>query len=63
MSEPLADLPEGEGRDEAAQAGYVVEPRERPAQISLVYESADGRLCVFEDADGHLSAVPASRLA
>ena len=34
-----------------------------PARISLVYESRDKLLCVFEDAGGHLTAVPASRLA
>lgn len=34
-----------------------------PAKLSLLYESADGRLCLFEDALGHLSAVRASRLA
>ena len=34
-----------------------------PAQISLLYESRDKRFCLFEDADGHLAAVRASRLA
>ena len=34
-----------------------------PARISLVYESADGRLCLFEDAEGHLTAVKSSKLA
>lgn len=31
--------------------------------FALVYESRDGRLCLFEDAQGHLSAVDSSRLA
>lgn len=34
-----------------------------PAKITLLYESKDRRLCLFEDANGHLSAVRASRLA
>lgn len=34
-----------------------------PARFSLLYESGDGRLCVFEDAEGHLSAVDARRFA
>ena len=33
-----------------------------PATFSLIYESGDGRLCLFEDAAGHLSAVDATRL-
>lgn len=34
-----------------------------PATFSLIYESTDKRLCVFEDAAGHLNSVDASRLA
>ena len=34
-----------------------------PAKITLLYESKDRRFCLFEDAQGHLSAVRASRLA
>lgn len=34
-----------------------------PAQFTLVYESKDGKLCVFEDAKGHLTAVRAEKLA
>ena len=34
-----------------------------PAKITLLYESKDRRLCLFEDANGHLSAVRSSRLA
>lgn len=33
------------------------------AQFSLVYESNDGKLCLFEDADGHLTAVRSDKLA
>ncbi len=28
-----------------------------PAKITLLYESRDGRFCLFEDAHGHLTAV------
>ena len=31
--------------------------------FSLLYESKDSKLCVFEDKQGHLSAVNAARLA
>ena len=34
-----------------------------PARISLLYESRDGRFCLFEDANGHISAVRSARLA
>ena len=34
-----------------------------PARITLLYESRDKKLCLFEDAHGHLTAVRASRLA
>jgi len=34
-----------------------------PSTFTLVYESKDGRLCLFEDADGHLTAVRAEKLA
>ncbi len=34
-----------------------------PGRISLLYESRDGGICVFEDAEGHLTAVRTSRLA
>lgn len=38
-------------------------PLVEPARIRLVYESADRRFCLFEDADGHLTSVRASKLA
>ena len=41
---------------------YACAVLELPATFSLVYESSDGRLCLFEDASGHLNAVDASRL-
>ena len=38
-------------------------PLAAPARISLIYESEDGRFCLFEDGDGHITAVRASALA
>lgn len=32
------------------------------ANFTLLYESRDGRYCLFEDADGHLTSVNAARL-
>lgn len=34
-----------------------------PSTFSLLYESRDGRLCLFQAEDGHLSAVDSSKLA
>lgn len=31
--------------------------------FSLIYESRDGRLCLYEDAQGHVSAVDSARFA
>lgn len=33
-----------------------------PSTFGLLYESRDGRLCLFESASGHLTAVDSSRL-
>jgi len=33
------------------------------ARITLIYESRDKRFCLFEDAQGHITAVRASRFA
>lgn len=32
------------------------------AAFTLLYESRDGKMCLFEDASGHLTAVRAERL-
>ena len=45
------------GEDEAREEAPMP-----PARITLLYESRDGRFCLFEDADGHLAAVDASKL-
>ena len=34
-----------------------------PARITLLYESRDGKLCLFEDGEGHLTVVRAEKLA
>lgn len=34
-----------------------------PARFQSLYQSRDGRLCLFEDEHGHLTAVDASKLA
>ncbi len=39
------------------------EPVNVPVRISLIYESKDGRFCLFQDAEGHLTSVSAARLA
>ena len=58
-----------DGRAER-DSGSFADPAEQdpgsfasPARISLLYESKDGRLCIFEDGEGHLTAVRASSLA
>lgn len=34
-----------------------------PGAFQMLYESRDGRFCLFEGVDGHLSAVDASKFA
>ena len=34
-----------------------------PARLTLLYESRDKKMCLFEDERGHLHAVPSARLA
>lgn len=60
-SDERASCGAGAGRhsEEGARKG----DRRLPAQIKLVYESADRRFCLFEDADGHLTSVRSSKLA
>ena len=51
-------------RGQQANGGAAVgsAPSAEMARFSLLYESRDGRLCLFQDADGHLVAVDASKL-
>ena len=37
--------------------------RDAPARLRKLYESHDGKLCLFECGEGHLAAVDASKLA
>lgn len=46
----------------AANGGRLEVEGSVPGRISLLYESRDGGICVFEDAEGHLTSVRASRL-
>lgn len=47
----------------AAGRSAPVPAPSQAARFSLLYESRDRRLCLFEDADGHLTSVDADRLA
>lgn len=48
----------------AAAKAEGSESRVKPiARLRLLYESKDRRMCLFEDAEGHLVSVPSSRLA
>lgn len=53
-----------EGMRASDVASFASEPLESAkfSQFRNVYESRDGRLCVFEDESGHLVAVNAARL-
>lgn len=52
----MAEEPEaGEGPEQSSMAVAV-------ARFSLLYESRDGRLCLFEDAEGHVTSVDSQRL-
>ena len=57
---PNADV-RTSGRVRAASQRVCVNVH--PGNFSLIYESSDGRLCVFETRDGHVTAVDAARLA
>lgn len=51
-------------RDVAERLQIPVADAERSlSRFSVIYESRDGRLCLFEDAQGHVSAVDSSRFA
>lgn len=45
----------GDAADESAAANPL-------APFSLLYESKDGRLCTFEDAQGHLTSVDSQHM-
>lgn len=60
-SEPVAEKPAtaASSPEPSPQQGQPAAPA--PATFSLLYESGDGCLCTFEDADGHLTSVDARR--
>ena len=58
-SEPVAEGPATAAPEPLPQQERPAAPA--PATFSLLYESSDGRLCTFEDADGHLTSVDAQR--
>lgn len=67
---PCASHAKGEPRSAApqrasssAEAAFVRASRSTPARLMRLYESRDGKLCLFESADGHLAAVDSSKLA
>ena len=53
----MADKRTGDAENRSSKQANV------PADFSLLYESRDGRFCLFEDASGHLTAVRAANLA
>ena len=55
---PADAAAQGRGATPPANARSAV-----PARFSLLYESRDKRLCLFEDADGHLTSVDSDRFA
>ena len=67
---PDAPQAKGESRPATArgasspdEAAFVHASRSAPARLMRLYESRDGKLCLFESADGHLAAVDSSKLA
>ena len=52
-----------DGRPPTAQERDRQASAHVPARIKLLYESRDKQLCLFEDANGHLTAVRSARLA
>ena len=53
-----------EKTEHAADHAQEAERKTPPlAKLRLLYESSDRRMCLFEDAEGHLVATPSSLLA
>ena len=57
-ADDVDDEPVG-GRHAGGSSAYTAE---QLAAFRLVYESKDGRMCIYEDASGHLVSVDASKL-
>lgn len=63
-SKPVsASVPEPSSDAEPSESAKTASDYAKFARFKSVYESRDGRLCVFEDESGHLVAVDARRLA
>ena len=52
-----------DGTEEQHARPETQTPLVEPARFKLIYESADRRFCLFEDGNGHLTSVRASKLA
>lgn len=51
------------GKSSKGRSRDAGKPIRVPAQFSFVCESLDGKLCLFEDAEGHYTVVRTERLA
>ena len=56
-------LNQGESEGRRDSSGVTQAHTTAPARFGMLYESRDGKLCLFESSEGHLAAVKASRLA
>ena len=54
---------QGAAEGEGIPGGTNDRIKQEVATFKLFCQSRDGKLCLFEDADGHLTAVRADRLA
>lgn len=52
-----------ETRTEAPRVESAPESPNALARFTLLYESRDGRLCLFQDHEGHLTSVDSARFA
>lgn len=62
MGSSAAEQPAAEQAERRCGCEAPANPGQ-PSRFDLLYESDDGKLCLFETHDGHLSAVPSSLLA
>ena len=61
VTEKEADMEaQGQSLDDAVAEG---EQLEAPSAFKLIYQSRDGRMCLFEDEEGHITAVDGNRLS
>ena len=55
--------PQEEDMNAAQEKSSSESQSKPPAKLRLLYESKDRRMCLFQDANGHLVAAPSSILA